>query len=53
MDQEVAALSYRDDRIEENTVAAVADSDELFRQPGGTIYRGMKGGNGEGVEGYL
>jgi hypothetical protein len=24
-------------------VAAVADSDELFRRPGGTICRGMKG----------
>jgi hypothetical protein len=43
MNQEVAALSYRDGRIDENTVAIVADSDELFQRPGGTICRGMKG----------
>jgi hypothetical protein len=35
------------------TVAETADSGEQFRQPGGTICRGMKGENGEGVEGYL
>jgi hypothetical protein len=48
MNQEVAALSYRDGRIEENTVAAVADSDELFRRPGGTKgWRGKwRGGRG-------
>jgi hypothetical protein len=43
MNQKGAALSHCDGRIEENTAAAVVDSDDESRQPGGAIRRGSRG----------
>jgi hypothetical protein len=43
MDQKGAALTHCDGRIEENTAAAVADSDDRFRRPGGAIGSGARG----------
>jgi hypothetical protein len=40
-------------RNRRTTVAETADSGEQFRQPGGTICRGMKGENGEEHVGSL
>jgi hypothetical protein len=42
-DQEGRALPRRDGRIEENTAAAVADSEDRFRQPGNAIGSGARG----------
>jgi hypothetical protein len=46
MDQKGAALPYCDGRIEENTAAAVVDSDEGFRRPGGFSGSGKRGKGG-------
>jgi hypothetical protein len=43
MDQKGAALTHCDGRIEENAAAAVADSGDQFRRPGGVIQRGKRG----------
>jgi hypothetical protein len=43
MDQKGAALPHCDGRIEENMAAAVADSDDRFRRPGGAIGSGARG----------
>jgi hypothetical protein len=43
MDQKGAALSHCDGRIEENMAAAVVNSDDESRQPGGAIWRGSRG----------
>jgi hypothetical protein len=43
MDQKGAALPHCDGRIEENMAAAVAESDDRFRQPGGAIGLAARG----------
>jgi hypothetical protein len=49
MDQKGAALTHCDGRIEENTAAAVVDSDDESRQPGGAIRRGSRGERQRGL----
>jgi hypothetical protein len=43
MDQKRAAIPCCGGRIKENTVAAVADSDDEIRRPGGVFQSGRRG----------
>jgi hypothetical protein len=52
MDQKVAALPHCDGRIEENTAAAVADSDDRFWRPGGAIGLGARGEKESGARAF-